>query len=67
MTPVPFAPELGGSRSGGAIVFPCLSSRAGSGTKVARTTFCGAEQWCPSRPLVRALFFTHSLYLTMRQ
>jgi|GEM_PF-5886407 len=44
MTPIPFAPELGGSRSGGAIVFPCLSSRPGSGTTVARMTFCVAEQ-----------------------
>ncbi|MGZ2442014.1 hypothetical protein ACVJMZ_000179 [Sinorhizobium medicae] len=43
MTPI--APELGGSRSGGAIAFPCLSSRPGSGTKVARMIFCVAEQF----------------------
>lgn len=45
MTPIPFAPELGGSRTGGPIAFPCLSSRPGGRTKVARTTFCGAEQF----------------------
>lgn len=45
MTSIPFAPSSASSPNGGAIAFPCLSPRPGSGTKVGRTTFCGAEQF----------------------